>query len=235
MNTHPKLEGTRYELSADEKGFPEALRRIPMPPEKLYVIGSLDVLSIEGVAIVGARKATPYGRECAAKFATMLAERDIALVTGGAQGCDAAALRSCVEHGGRAAVFLGGGCDVVYPSENVGLFQQVIEKGGAIVSEHAWDTPPLPFMFRARNRLIAGQSKAVFIIEAGLPSGTFSTADDALESDKEVFAMPGPITSPVSRGANRLIYQGATPIVDEEMFADQLYALFGKGALSMQP
>ena len=227
MNTQAKLEGARYVVTADDVMFPEALRRIPMPPEKLYVIGSLDALSIEGVAIVGARKATPSGRECVAKFAAMLAERDIPLVTGGARGCDAAALRSCVEHDGRAVVFLGGGCDVVYPSENTGLFQQVIEKGGAIVSEHEWDTPPLPFMFRARNRLTAGQSKAVFIIEAGLPSGTFSTADDALESDKEVFAMPGPITSPVSRGANRLIYQGATPIVDEETFSDQLYALCG--------
>lgn len=119
---------------------------------------------------------------------------------------------------------------MVYPCENTGLFQQVIEKGGAIVSEHAWDTPPLPFMFRARNRLIAGQSKAVCIIEAGLPSGTFTTADEALEANKEVFAIPGPITSKLSRGANRLIYQGATPIVDEETFADQLYALFGTAA-----
>ena len=234
MGTQAILEGTRFELTADDAMFPEALRRIPIPPEKLYIIGSVDALSTEGVAIVGARKATPYGKECAAKFATMLAVRDIALVTGSARGCDAAALRSCVEHGGRAAVFLGGGCDVVYPSENAGLFQQVVEKGGVIVSEHAWDVPPQPFMFRARNRLTAGQSKAVLIIEAGLPSGTFSTADDALESCKEVFAVPGPINSPASRGANRLIYQGATPIVDEDTFANQLHALFGKNALSEQ-
>lgn len=230
MNTQKKLDGTRFEVAIDDTGFPEPLRSIPMPPKELYAIGSMEALSAEGMAIVGARKATPYGRECAGRFAAMLTERNITLVTGGARGCDTAALKGCMERSGRAVVFLGGGCDVVYPSENASLFQRVIDNGGAVVSEHPWDTAPLPFMFRARNRLIAGLSKAVFIIEAGLPSGTFSTADEALAASKEVFALPGPITSQQSRGANRLIYQGATPIVDDETFADQLFALFGQNA-----
>lgn len=123
------------------------------------------------------------------------------------------------------------GCDKLYPEENASLFQRIIDAGGAIMSEHQWDTSPLPYMFRARNRLITGMSKGVLIIEAGMPSGTFATADDALAAGKEVMAIPGPITSKQSRGANRLIYQGATPIVDDETFADQLFALFGATSL----
>ena len=182
----------------------------------------------EGIAIVGARRATPYGSQCAARFGRMLAEKGIALVTGGARGCDTYALRGCLEAEGKAIVFLGGGCDKLYPTENASLFQRIIDAGGAVVSEHEWDAAPLPYMFRARNRLIAGMSKGVLIIEAGLPSGTFATADHALAAGKEVMAVPGPITSQQSSGANKLIYQGATPIIDDETFEDQLYALFGE-------
>lgn len=230
MTTKMKLDGARHEISIKDMGFPETLRSIPLPPKELYAIGSMEALSAEGVAIVGARKATPYGRERAGRFAAMLTERGITLVTGGARGCDTAALKGCMERNGRAVVFLGGGCDAVYPSENANLFQRIIDNGGAVVSEHPWDATPLPYKFRARNRLIAGLSKAVFVIEAGLPSGTFSTADEALAASKEVFALPGPITSQQSRGVNRLIYQGATPIVDDETFTDQLFALFGQNA-----
>ena len=96
-----------------------------------------------------------------------------------------------------------------------------------MVSEHAWDEPPLPYRFRLRNRLIASLARATLIVEAGLPSGTFSTADEALAADRDVLVVPGAITSASSRGANRLLYQGATPIVDDEAFADALFSLFG--------
>lgn len=109
-------------------------------------------------------------------------------------------------------VVLGGGCDCIYPESNRDLFQEVVDKGGAVISEHQWQFPPMPYTFRARNRIIAGLSRATLIVEAGLPSGTFSTADDALSSNREVLVVPGAITSPTSRGANRLLYQGATPI-----------------------
>ena len=107
------------------------------------------------------------------------------------------------------------------------MFQEVVRRGGALVSEHDWTVPPLPYMFRARNRLIAGLARATLIVEAGLPSGTFSTADEALEVNKDVLVVPGSIDSSQSRGANRLIYQGAVPIVDDETFDDQLFSLFG--------
>ena len=220
------LQGPRYVIGRGSAGYPELLESIAHPPDKLYVIGSVEALQ-PGLAVVGARKATPYGKSCAERFAGLAAQKGVVIISGGARGCDAAANRAAVNVGGKTVVFLGGGCDEVYPAQNFDLFQQVIDAGGAVVSENEWTTPPLPFMFRARNRLIAGLAHAVLIVEAGLPSGTFSTADEALASGREVLAVPGAITAVNSRGANRLIYQGATPIIDDESFEDVLFALFG--------
>lgn len=223
---HGRISGPRRELAPDDPLFPAALRSIPSPPGRLYVIGDPEALQ-EGLAVVGARKATPYGVGCAKRFAGMAAERGVTIVSGGARGCDAAAHRAALEKGAKTVAFLGGGCDEPYPAENAGLFQRIVDGGGAVVSEQEWGMPPLPYMFRARNRLIAGLSKATLIVEAGLPSGTFSTADEALAAGKEVLAVPGSITSKQSRGANRLIYQGATPVADDDAFYDQLFAIFG--------
>ena len=123
--------------------------------------------------------------------------------------------------------FLGGGCDRLYPAEHEGLFQRIVDGGGAVVSEHVWDEDPKPYRFRLRNRLIAGLARATLIVEAGLPSGTFSTADEALAANRDVLVVPGAITAASSRGANRLIYQGATPVIDDETFEDALFSLFG--------
>lgn len=222
----PKLKGRRTELVRGKQGYPEAFILIPDPPERLYVIGDPSALD-EGLAVVGARKATPYGIGCARRFAGAAARRGITIISGGARGCDAHAHRSALAAGGQTVVFLGGGCDELYPPEHWGLFQSIIDAGGAVASEQAWDHPALPYTFRARNRLIAGLAKAVLIVEAGLPSGTFSTADEALAANRDVLVVPGAITSASSRGANRLLYQGATPIVDDETFEDTLNSLFG--------
>ncbi len=220
------LLGPRVELGLDDERFPDVLRQIPDPPERLYVIGAVEALQ-SGIAIVGARKATPYGKSCAKHFATLAAERGIAVISGGARGCDIAAHQAALSVGGQTVVFLGGGCDNIYPAEHVGIFQRIVEGGGAIVSEYPWSYPPMRHGFRARNRLIAGLAKATLIVEAGLPSGTFSTADEALAAGREVLAVPGAITSKTSRGANRLIQQGAIPIVDDESFEQYLFTLFG--------
>lgn len=220
------LSGPRCVLRAGSSSFPEALVAIPQPPRELYVVGEPAVLR-EGVAVVGARKATPYGIACAKRFARIASEKGIVVVSGGARGCDRAAHEAALVAGGPTVAFLGGGCDQIYPPEHQGLFQRIVDAGGAVVSENPWDCPPLPRMFRARNRLIAGLAKATLIVEAGLPSGTFSTADEALAAGKEVLAVPGAITSAPSAGANRLIAQGATPIVDDESFEDALFMLFG--------
>lgn len=208
------------------EGYPAAFEAVRNPPEKLYVLGDPAAL-VEGLAVVGARKATPYGLGCAERFSTMAARRGVVILSGGARGCDAQAHRAALAAGCPTVAFLGGGCDRLYPAEHEGLFQDIVNGGGAVVSEHPWDCPPLPYAFRERNRLIAGLARATLIVEAGLPSGTFSTADEALAAGREVLVVPGAITSTSSMGANRLIYQGATPIVDDESFQDALFSLFG--------
>lgn len=220
------LKGPRSVLSFEDAQFPDCLRAVPQPPKSLYVVGEVGALRL-GLAIVGARKATPYGRSCAKRFARLAAARDVVVVSGGARGCDAAAHEGALEAHGRTVVFLGGGADNLYPPEHERLFQRVIDAGGAVVSEHSWEKPPLPQQFRSRNRLIAGMASATLVVEAGLPSGTFSTADEALAAGREVLVVPGAITSVQSRGSNRLIHQGATPIVDDESFQDALFGLFG--------
>lgn len=221
----PKLQGQRYILDKKDAHFPEALKNIPHPPEKLYVIGRLEALQ-EGLAIIGARRATPYGLACAKRFGEIAASKGITVIAGGARGCDSQAHQAALNVGGNTVVFLGGGCDQLYPVQNQPLFQKIIDCGGAIVSENTWDFPALPYTFRNRNRLIAGLAKATLIVEAGLPSGTFSTADEALEANREVWVVPGAITSRTSDGANRLLYQGAYPIVDDDSFEDALSRTF---------
>lgn len=229
-----RLKGERIEIPYGSEMYPKALTFVRNPPKRLYVIGDPLAMS-EGLAVVGARKATPYGLGCAYRFARMAAKRKVCIISGGARGCDSQAHIAALEHGGKTVVFHGPGMDNVYPYQNRGLFQRVIDAGGAIVSERTWSDPVMPWMFRERNRLIAGLAKATLIVEAGLPSGTFSTADDAIAANREVLVVPGAITSEHSRGANTLIYQGAIPVVDDEVFAEQLDALFGAFDGSLLP
>ncbi len=220
-----KLKGERCIIDRKSKDFPLPLKDIPEPPDKLYVVGDAGSL-LEGLGIIGARKATPYGKSIASHFGEICANNGVTVISGGALGCDCASMKAAVEAGGKSIGFVASINDV-YPKSNFSLFQKIIDSGGAIVSENEWETPSLPYMFRARNRLIAGLSKAILIVEAGIPSGTFSTADDALEANRDVLAVPGSITSKNSAGSNRLIYQGATPIIDDESFFDELNRLFG--------
>ena len=223
---HGAIAGPRFEITLSDERYPALLRATSRPPGVLYALGSLEALG-GGLAVVGARRATPYGIGCAKRFATMAAARGVVIVSGGARGCDAAAHEAALAVGGRTVAVLGGGIDEPYPAEHVGLFQRIVNAGGLLLSEHAWGVPPLPYAFRERNRIISGLSLATLIVEAGLPSGTFSTADAALSQGREVFVVPGAITSANSRGANRLLYQGAHPIVDDESFEDALLSLFG--------
>lgn len=226
MRPDGTLEGPRFVLDYADEGFPAALRIIPDPPKRLYVVGNVDAL-VPGLAVIGARKATPYGAGCARRFARIAAEKGVNVISGGARGCDSEAHRAALGARGSTVVFLGGGCDRIYPPEHAGLFQEVVDAGGAVVSERGWSFVPKPFTFRARNRLIAGLADAVLIVEAGLPSGTFSTADEALDAGKEVLVVPGAITSSASAGSNRLLLQGATPVVDDESFEDALFRACG--------
>ena len=238
-----KLKGERQVISIDDPLYPELLREIPDPPKQLYVIGSLEGFK-QGLAISGPRKATEYGRTFASLMAQSASLNGASIVTGGARGIDTSAIRGVArlyadwkelsntrDHDGYRKpkpqfVILGGGCDRIYPAENLDLFQKVIDLGGAIISEYLWNAEPKAWQFRARNRIIAGMCKALLIPEAGIPSGTFITADRALDYGREVWAVPGPIDSPQSKGANTLIAQGATCIYDDSSFADAIHSVF---------
>lgn len=222
------IVGNRFELAWDDPLYPHSLTTTKRPPKKLYGIGDPELLSVPSLAVIGARKATPYGLQAAHDFSERAAEYDVVIVSGGALGCDSAAHRGALDAGGKTIVVLGGGCDCIYPKANRYLFQKIVNEGGTLISEHAWTHPPFAYTFRERNRIIAGLARATLIVEAGLPSGTFSTADEALELGKEVWAVPGAITSAASRGANQLIYQGAQPIIDLELFDDMVVELYDR-------
>ena len=218
-------------LERSDSRFPEGLDLADPPLERLFVIGDSGILAMPALAIVGARKATPYGRHCAARFARLAASRGIVVVSGGALGCDQAAHVGALDAGGRTVVVLGCGADVIYPSNGRELFERVLAQGGALVSEAPWGSQPSRWGFRRRNRIIAALGRATLIVEAGMPSGTFSTADATLAQGKEVLAIPGSIFAKESKGANHLIAEGAIPIVDDGSFCDALTQIFGTGIL----
>lgn len=221
------IKGDRSVIDLGGIEYPGLLADIPEPPKRLFVAGDPAVLSLPSLAISGSRRATPYGRNMAARFAKLAAEAGLAIVTGGARGVDSVASKAALGAGAKVAVVLAGGIDKAYPQENIGLFQSVVDAGGAVVSEQDWDLDPVPYLFRKRNRVIAGLSRALLVVEAGLPSGSFAAAEYAREAGRPVWAIPGAITCDNTAGVNRLIYQGATPIIGDDVFAEQVGAVFG--------
>lgn len=213
MSDPYQLDGPRFEIDIASVEYPPILRDTPDPPRVLRGIGNPGALQ-PGIAIIGSRKATPYGLACAETFAAHIASRGIPIISGGAMGCDQCAHRAALDSGCPTVVVFGSGADVTYPKRGRDLFQRVVDAQGAVVSEQPWGTPPLPGTFVRRNRIIAGLAALVLIVEAGLPSGTFSTADAALRANRDVAAVPGSITSPNSRGTNHLIAQGAYAVID---------------------
>jgi len=215
----------RFEIGFGQPGYPAHLAETPDPPHKLYGIGDPSALCV-GLSVVGARRATPYGLKCAQLFAGWAADAGYTIVSGAAIGCDQAAHRAALDVGGQTVAVLAGGADIAYPAGAARLLGEVAATG-AVVSEHPWGTPPQKWTFRTRNRIIAGLSAALLVVEARVPSGTFSTADYALEAGREVFAVPGSVFSAESAGPNRLIRQGAMPVTDASELAFALEALIG--------
>lgn len=203
-----------FELTLGQQAYPEQLAEAPHAPQVLYGIGDPESL-VRGLAVIGSRKATPYGRAAARLFAGWAASVGVVIVSGGAIGCDQAAHRAALEADGHTVVVLGCGADVNYPIGAADLLAHVRQGGlGCVVSEQPWGTPPLRWAFARRNRIIAGLSQAVLVVEAALPSGTFSTADFANDANRDVLVVPGSIFAPESRGCNRLLRQGAIAITD---------------------
>jgi DNA processing protein len=223
----PPTTPARARLVREDARFPQRCLDIEPVVANLNVLGDATILNKPALAIVGARKATPYGLSCARHFAALAADKGLMVVSGGAIGCDQAAHRGALHAEGRTVVVLGCGADVVYPRKAAGLFAEVLAAGGAIVSEAPWGSPPSRFGFRRRNRIIAALGMATLIVEAGLPSGTFSTADATLALGREVLVVPGSIRSRESEGSNRLLLQGALPVVNDESFLDYLSEIIG--------
>jgi len=194
-------------LAPDDPRYPARLREL-VPAPALWVRGALEDDDALAIAIVGARRATPYGLEVAAQLARDLAARGVTIVSGFARGVDSAAHRAALDAGGRTLAVLGCGIDVVYPSENRRLADAVAARG-ALVTQFAPGTAPLPYHFPARNRTLAALVLGVVVVEAAARSGSLSTAGFAADLGREVYAVPGKITSPTSAGAHRLLRDGA--------------------------
>lgn len=197
-----------FTVIPEEEGYPPLLRELTDAPPLLYYKGKLSTQK-EAIAIVGARRATPYGRAAAEAISKELAQHDIIVVSGLARGIDTAAHKGALAGHGITWAVLGCGLGFMYPPENKKLAEEIIEKDGALFSEFMPEMSPEPQLFPMRNRLISGMSRGVVVVEAALKSGALITVDFALEQGREVFAVPGPIFSEQSKGSNNLIRQGA--------------------------
>lgn len=214
-------------ITPEENLYLEPLLDIYKPPKSLYFIGNLPSTRIPSVAIIGTRKPTKYGREMAYKIAYALAEKGFIIISGLALGIDGVAHQAALDANGKTIAVLGSGLNYITPTTNRNLAKNIIEKKGAIISEYAPTRPALAHQFLERNRIVSGLADVIIVIEAAKRSGTLSTAGHALNQGREVFALPGEITSPMSEGTNNLIKQGAhilTSIDDiyEIMKFDQL-------------
>lgn len=191
-----------------DESYPDLLAAIHSPPPILYLRGTIGPKDRVAVAIVGSRQASPYGNAMAEQISGELAERGVTIVSGMARGIDAAAHRGAMRAAGRTIAVLGCGLGVTYPPEHAELADQIAAQG-ALISEFPIFTPPKPGHFPQRNRIISGLARGVVVIEAGIDSGALITANYALEQGREVFAVPGQVTSRFSRGCHQLIKEGA--------------------------
>lgn len=195
--------------------IPKELSHIPSPPRELYTLGPIEeLLESPMLAIVGSRKVTPYGKAVTERLAQELAEQGMVIVSGLALGVDSIAHQAAIDAGGKTIAVLPAGLDQIYPRSHFQLANQILETGGALISEYPAGMPPLKENFVARNRLVSGLSQGVLITEAAAKSGTLHTANFALDQGKTVFAIPGNITSDLSAGTNNLIKIGAIPVTD---------------------
>lgn len=204
-----------------DENYPSRLKEIDQPPPVLYLRGEIKPDDEWAVAVVGTRRVTAYGRQVAEDIAGVLARNGVTVVSGLARGIDALAHQAALASGGRTLAVLGSGVDRIYPSEHRGLAERIVASG-ALVSDYAPGTPPDASNFPPRNRLISGLAMAVVVVEAGRTSGALITAAFAADQGREVFAVPGNITAPQSQGTNRLIRDGAHPLLDPEEVLETL-------------
>lgn len=192
-----------------DSDYPERLERIKDAPEKLYVRGNLPDPKKKTVSIVGARNCTEYGSTLAKTLARILSLNDVQVISGLAMGIDTAGHIGVIEVEKPTFAVMGCGVDICFPTHNSNVYERILDYGGGIISEVDIGTPPLPYNFPLRNRIISGLSDVVIVVEARDKSGSLITADHALEQGKTIFACPGRVGDCLSRGTNNLIKQGA--------------------------
>ena len=217
LNYHIKYmkENNIKIININEREYPQVLKEIYDPPISLYVKGNIEKLNNKNIGIVGCRECTTYGKKSAEYFAYNLSKQNINIVSGLAKGIDSYAHLGSLNTGNTIAV-LGNGLDIIYPKENLELANEIIKRGGTIISEYPCGTKPDKMKFPARNRIISGISSGIIVIEAKEKSGTLITVDFALEQGRDVFVVPGNINSINSVGTNDLIKQGAMLITTYE-------------------
>lgn len=204
-----------------EDRYPPLLREIKNPPKILYYIGDLSLAYKICVSVVGTRKPTPYGRWAGAAMGRTLGESGVVCVSGLADGVDTLAHKGAIGGGGKTIAVLGTGLDICFPSKNIEIMKR-IAKEGLILSEYGLGIHGSKFTFPARNRIISGLSIATVIVEAGLASGSLITAERAIEQGREVYAIPGNINNIYSIGTNKLILDGAKPLIVLENLLEDL-------------
>ena len=208
-------------LTWDDELYPRRLKEIDQPPPVLYMRGALKAEDFWSVAVVGTRRVSAYGRQVADELAMFLANNGVTVISGLARGVDAIAHQAALKAGGRTIAVLGCGVDRIYPPENSQLAEKLIASG-AIISDYAPGTPPDASNFPPRNRIISGLSMATVVVEAGQTSGALITAQFAADQGREVFAVPGNILAQQSKGTNRLIADGAHPMLSVQDLLDIL-------------
>lgn len=212
----------RYLISADMAWYPPLLRAISWFPGALFVWGDPEALVTPQLAVVGSRSHSWYGKRWGHYFSYLMAKHGLTISSGLALGIDGIAHRAALEASCNTVAVLGNGLGDIYPRRHKALAHQIIEMGGAIVSEFPLLTPPWPGNFTRRNRIISGLSRGVLVVEAGLRSGSLVTARYAIEQGRDVFALPGAIGSPGSEGPHWLIKQGAIPVTSPEDIIEHL-------------
>ncbi|MDT7928397.1 DNA-processing protein DprA [Tepidimonas sp.] len=222
-------------LALGDEAYPPALLTTPDPPPLLHVVGDPVALAApRALAIVGSRNPTPQGADNARAFARALAGEGVCIVSGLAAGIDAAAHEGALDAGGQTVAVVGTGVDRVYPARHRALAHRIAH-AGSVVSEYLLGTPPLPAHFPRRNRIIAGLSQGTLVVEAALGSGSLITAELATQMGREVFAIPGSIHSPQSRGCHALIRQGAKLVETAAHIHEELAGVWAQAPKSVPP
>ena len=213
-------------VTMEDASYPDKLRNIFDKPYGLYYVGKIPSFE-RAVSIVGARRCSAYGKRLALQIGDKLGQNGYTVISGMARGIDAYGHKGCIDAGGKTVAVLGSGCDVIYPTENRLLYEEILSSDGAIISEYQMGTSPVAMNFPRRNRIVSALSDIVVVIEAREKSGSLITADFALEQGKDIYVTPGRIGDTLSTGTNKLIAQGAGIIYDTDQFINDLQNFYG--------